>query len=107
MKNQNLSIHVTVEELETAARSLKALRQTMPFLVTLPPAERRKAALKPQQLALAESCLAAARENRSILPPSFDFEQFEHNVRITVSLHKCLQDLKQLASDVQDTLTAV
>ena len=107
MKNQNLPVTVTISDLEAVGRSLKALRQTMPFLVTLSPSERRGTPLGPQKLALAETCLIAARENRSILPPSFDFDQFEHNVRITAGLHKNLNELKQLASDVQDTLIAV
>ena len=104
MKSHAVSSHISRQDLAAVDTSLKALRRAMPFLVTLAPKERRRRELRIRKLALAEHALEGVRENRAFLPPYFDFEQFEHDVQVTRSLHTTLRDLKQLVFDLQATL---
>ena len=104
MKNQALTSRISHQDLVAVDTLLKALRRAMPFLVALAPKERRRRELRIRKLALAEHALEGVRENRAVLPPYFDFEQFEHDVRMTRGLYNALLDLKQLVFDLQATL---
>src|SRR4030095_7632979 len=106
MKTQNLDI--SLQDIDAVVEGLKELRQKMPFLVALTPLERRQSPhVRLTNVGAAEECLMAAREYPLILPGHFDLTRFEQNVKVTVALFKCLTAIKDLASDVQDTLTAV
>ena len=108
MKRQTLSGDISLKDIDAVVVGLKELRQKMPFLVALTALERRQNPhVRLNNLGAAEDCLMAAREHPSILPGHFDLAQFEQDVKVTVALYKCLTAIKDLGSDVQDTLAAV
>ena len=107
-QNQNRSANVSLQDIGAVIDGLKELRQKMPFLIALTALERRNSThVGLGNLAAAEDCLMAAREHPSILPGHFDLAQFEQNVKVSAGLFKCLTALKELSSDVQDTLLAI
>ena len=108
MKKQTSSVNLTGKDIEVVLEALKELRGQMPFLVALSPQQRRQTPrVGLPHLATAENCLMAAREYPTLLPANFDLEQFADSVRVMVGLHKCWTALKELTSDVGDTLGSV
>ena len=107
MKNQNLSA-ISPKEIENAVKALKRLRQAMPFLIALSPLERSHSSnVGPKSLNAAQVSLLAAREYPAILPAGFDLAHFERTVQVFGGLSQCQTALKELSTDVQDTLLAV
>jgi len=104
MKSHSVTSQISRQDIAAVAGALKALRRATPFLVMLPAKERRRRELRVRNLTLAEHALEGVRENRAVLPPYFDFEQFEHDVHVTRGLYDVVQELKQLVADLQTTL---
>src|SRR6185436_13789036 len=107
MKTQNSSA-TSSNEVDNTVKALKKLRQQMTFLVALSPLERsRTGHVGPKNIEAAQLSLSAAREYPNILPVGFDLAQFEQTVQTAAGLYQCQAALKDLASDVQDTLLTV
>jgi hypothetical protein len=85
-----------------------AIRQKLPFLVSLTPDER-KSTFKagPNSLSFVEHALTASKNNPDILPKNFDVDEFESDVNLFAVLTDLNTLVKQLASEIDDTRLAV
>jgi len=107
MKTQNSSA-TSSNEVDNTVKALKKLRQQMTFLIALSPLERSHSRhVGPKNIEAAQLSLSAVREYPNILPVGFDLARFEQTVQIAAGLYQCQAALKELASDVQDTLLTV
>lgn len=102
------TVNKTGHDFEALHGALKELRKQMPFLITVPPGERRK--LKyggAPRLDQAVASLAAARANPAVLPPAFDMGRFAEDVTQASQLQGLLNEMRSIVSDLQDTLHTV
>lgn len=108
MPYQNISAEVSDADLQAVKTALETVRQKLPFLVTLTPAERRHLfKMGDKSLAFVQNSLQAARNNPGILPASFDLPGFERDVKLAVVLNDVVGSLRQMTSQVDDTLLGV
>lgn len=111
MKNQNQSQtegSVAVKGIETAIASIKTARAGMMFLTALTPKERQSLRrVTAGQLALMDSAVQGAQENPALVPASIEVSKFASDVQAAHRLQTLLHDLRDLCSDVQDTLSVV
>lgn len=93
MPYKNISAQVTAANIQTIKDSVTAIRQKLPFLVSLTPDER-KSTFKagPNSLSFVEHALTASKNNPDILPKNFDVDEFESDV----NLFAVLTDLNTL-----------
>lgn len=69
MPYQNISAEASDADLQAVKTALETVRQKLPFLVTLTPAERRHLfKMGDKSLAFVQNSLQAARNNPGILP---------------------------------------
>jgi hypothetical protein len=110
MKTNNQNAVLTVEDLQAAADALRTLRNRIPFPPALTPAERqqlRAQRIGPRTLHLLQERVAAARQNRELLPPAFDLRKFTRDAAVVAALSDCLDTVKSLEVALRDTLLAV
>jgi hypothetical protein len=111
MKNMNQNPAETpVTQIRAATGKIGGLRKQMPFLLPLTDAEReqhKRTRVGLGSLRTLENRLALAREQRGLLPASFDLAAFEADASTTSALAECEKALDQLRAEVHDTLLAV
>jgi hypothetical protein len=99
---------VTEAEIQAATANLVELRRQMTFLRPMTSTER---ATNPKVIKNAvqvtQMRVAAAREHRDALPPSFDLRAFEKESALLTALDACLSAVNQLQSELRDTFLSV
>jgi hypothetical protein len=106
MKVNSKTASTTVEDINTTTRSLKALYETMTFVLPLSPTERQqhiKRHIGPKALRALGIRLTSAHQHKDLLPPAFDLRQFERDVATTAALEECLTLLGEIHQAVRDT----
>jgi hypothetical protein len=108
MPYHDISAEVSDADLQAVKTALDTVRQKLPFLVTLTPAERRRLyKMGDRSLAFVQNSLQAAQNNPGVLPASFDLPGFERDVRLAVVLSELLVAFRQMTSQLDDTLLGV
>ena len=80
----------------------------LPFLQTLTSQERvRLYKMGPQRLAWVQACLAAAKDNPNVLPPSFEVDEFAQDFELANTLATLRTVFQQLFQDTDDTTMGV
>jgi tetrahydromethanopterin S-methyltransferase subunit G len=108
MSYQNISAQIAPSDLEAIKDALNTIETKLPFLVHLSLEERRKMVkMGNKSLAFVSNSLAAAQSNPSILPASFDVDEFKLDYELATTLSDIHTRLQQLNEKVDDTLVAV
>ena len=103
-------ITATVSDADVAAikAAIATIQQKLPFLISLTPDERKSLPKSgPGSLSFVENAQAAADNNPTILPGSFDATGFGSHVDLFAVLTDVNTSIAQLASEVDDTRMAV
>jgi len=108
MPYQNIEAVLSDTDLAEIKTAIATIQSKMPFLVNLSIDERRRLyKMGDKRLAFVLNSLTAAKNNRGILPTSFDFDGYVKDCELTTSLTDVLTSLQQLTEQVDDTLMAV
>jgi hypothetical protein len=108
MPYQNIEAAIAPSDLTEIKNAIAKIQTKMPFLVNLSIDERRRLyKMGDKRLAFVQNSLTAARNNRGILPTSFDFDGYVKDCELATSLTDVLTSLLQLTEQVDDTLMAV
>lgn len=88
--------------------AITTIREKLPFLVSLTPAERRAMAkMGDKTRAFVEKSIEFATHHPDYLPRLFDLEEMRRDVELFSALYPVLMSLIQLQELVQDTYTLV
>jgi hypothetical protein len=101
---------LSVEDINAATAALIALRGTMSGVKPLADVERReyyRHRLGAQTLRVLDNRVAAARQHRHLLPPSFDLRTFERETALVGALQQCVAATEQFLTTLQDALLPV
>jgi hypothetical protein len=108
MPYQNIEAAIAPSDLNEIKNAIATIQAKMPFLVNLSIDERRRLyKMGDKRLAFVQNSLTAAKNNRGILPTSFDFDGYVKDCELATSLTDVLTSLLQLTEQVDDTLMAV
>jgi hypothetical protein len=108
MPYQNISASLPEADLQAVKDAFAAVLQKMPFLINMTPSER-KATFKtgPDRVSFVQNASAAARNNPTIFPPSFDAQEFQNDVELLAALTELATLAASVASQIDDTRLAV
>jgi hypothetical protein len=105
MPYHDISAKVSDADCRPSKPALDTMRQKLPFLDTLTPAERRRLyKMGDRSLAFVLNRLQAAKNNAGVLLASFDLPGFERDVRLAVALKELLGAFRQMTSRLDGTL---
>jgi hypothetical protein len=108
MSYQNISAELSAEDVQAIKGALATIKSRLPFLINLTKEERKKTfKIGPDSLSFVQNSLTAAKNNPTILPASFDVEEFESDVNLFAVLTEVNTTVEQLASQIDDTRVAV
>jgi hypothetical protein len=108
MPYQNISASLPEADLQAVKDAFAAVVQKMPFLVNLTPSERQSIVKTgPDRLSFVQNASAAARNNPTIFPPSFDAQGFQSDVELFAALTELATLAASVASQIDDTRLAV
>ena len=98
----------SVNDVQAVKDAIASIRQTLTFLVGIAPADvRHTFKLGDARWPLVQVALKAVQDNPSMLPPSFDADDFAATVALFDELGEMQTVVNQLISDLNDTHTAV
>jgi hypothetical protein len=104
MKPQIVTATLANEDIEAILAALKTVREKLPFLVGLSPADRRrlpKLGLRSQTFV--EKALDLAEHHPEVMPRCLDVAAARQDLALFTALHPILQTLNSLQELVQDT----
>ena len=109
MASQNLVSGVLTDEtLSTALAGIQSLTESMNFLISLSPDERRRITkLKGGHVDFVREIRDVCNQNPGFLPRQFDLEEFDRDVALANQLDQVETALSTLARQMEDTLMAV
>jgi protein-tyrosine-phosphatase len=108
MPYTHVSAQLTELDIQEIKELLTLLNNKLPFLIHLTPEERRALTkMGDKSYAFVSNSLIAAQANPTILPSSFDLDEFAQTYQLAESLSEIHISLKQLYEKVDDTLLAV
>ena len=109
MASQNLVSGVLTDEtLNTALAGIQSLTESMNFLISLSPDERRHLSkLKAGHVDFVRQIRDVCNQNPGFLPRQFDLEEFDRDVALANQLDQVETALSTLARQMEDTLMAV
>ncbi len=104
MPYRNISAQLSAADIQAIKDALATIEAKLPFLISLPPAERLTI-LKtgPGSLAFVQNSLQAAKNNPGVLPPVFRVDEFEKDVNLFSALTELGTVVMQLAAKIDDT----
>ena len=104
----NITAKLTPAQIRGVTDMLQKLQDKLPPLVPLTAEERQRAGrLGDRKLGFMMDCQEVVAANAAILPESFDSAEFKRQVELSLELQECVAVLKQITSDVEDTLCGV
>jgi len=105
MPYQNIEAVLSDADLAEIKTAIATIQSKMPFLVSLSIDERKRLyKMGDKRLAFVHNSLNAARNNRGILPTSFDFEGYAKDCELARNLNDVMMALNQVTEQVDDTL---
>ncbi len=107
MPYQNISAQLSAADIQAVKDAVAAVRQKLPFLVSLTNDERKSIYKAGNSLSFVQGSLQAAKNNPGILPASFDAAGFESDVNLFAVLTELNTVVAQVASEMDDTRMAV
>lgn len=108
MPYQNIDASLSAENVQEIEAALEAIKQKLPFLITLTIEERRRLfKMGKARFSFVQDSLAIARANPEILPASFDLSAFERDLALAKELANLRLRVNQLNEQLDDTLIAV
>jgi hypothetical protein len=108
MPYQNISAQISQADIQEIKAALNTIETKLPFLVHLTLDERRKIVkMGDKSLAFVSNSLSAAQSNPTVLPVSFDVNEFKTDYELIAALSEIHINLQQLNEKVDDTLMAV
>jgi hypothetical protein len=108
MPYQPISATVSAASVQAIKDAVATIEQKLPFLISLSEAERKKLfKTGPNRLSFVQNALTAAQDNPTILPASFDADEFELDVDLFTVMTEINTLIAQLASEIDDTRMAV
>ena len=88
--------------------AIAIMHQKMPFLINLPPEDRRALPkMGDKSRAFVDKTLLAAQANKTLLPANFDLAGFEQDYALWLALAPVAQQLRQFQELFDDTMTAL
>lgn len=108
MPYQNINATISPADLQAVKDSFAAILEKLPFLVNLTATER-KVLLKtgPDSLSFVQNASAAAQNNITIFPASFNTIDFQKDVDLLATLTELATLASSVASRIDDTRLAV
>jgi hypothetical protein len=108
MSYSNISATLTEKDMAVINDALTQIEQKLPFLINLSMNERKGLfKLGTKSLDFVEDAFAAAQNFPTILPATFDAEEFRKDSSLFKSMTSLTQRIDSLAEKVNDTLLAV
>jgi len=108
MPYQNLDAQLSEAEVQAVKAAFDTIREKLPLLVSLTPAERRSLfKAGPDSLSFVQNSLQAAQNNPGVLPGNFDQQGFGRDVALCAALTDVGTQAAQLAAQIEDTRLAV
>ena len=109
MASQNLVSGVLTDEtLNTALAGIQSLADSMDFLISLTPDERRRIVkLRAGHVDFVREMRDVCTQNQGFLPRQFDLEEFDRDAVLANQLDQVETSLSTLARQMEDTLMAV
>jgi hypothetical protein len=108
MPYQNIDATLSETSLKEIKEALSLIESKMSFLINLSIEEHsRLYKMGDKRLSFVQNSLTAAKNNRGILPASFDFDGYVRDCELATALTDVLTSLQQLTEKVEDTLMAV
>ncbi|MBI2924563.1 MAG: hypothetical protein HYY24_02530 [Verrucomicrobia bacterium] len=104
---QNISAQVSAADVQAVKDAVAAIRQKLPFLVSLTNDERKSIYKAGNSLSFVQDSLQAAKNNPAILPGSFGVSEFESDVNLFAALTELNTVVAQVASEIDDTRIAI
>jgi hypothetical protein len=104
MTIRTLDVTLSLSDVEEVLMALETIRQKLPFLTGLTPAERRQLAklgLKSQTFVV--KALDAATQYSNLMPRCLNIEEARRDLALFEALNPVLQSLSQLRELVEDT----
>ncbi len=108
MPYQNISATLTETDLQAIRTSIASITAKLPFLITLLPAERRKAIkLTAKGPDFLDKVMMALKDHPEIVPGTFNLPEFEKDVTLLLQLVEILGLVNVLSSALNDTIMAL
>ena len=108
MTYQNIDATLSDADVQAVKDRFTEILSQLPFLVNLTLLERRRIAKTgPDSLSFVQNALATARDNSSILPPTFDTPGFARDVDLFAALTDLQTVAESVLSQIDDTRLAV
>ena len=109
MASQNLVSGVLTDEtLNTALAGIQSLTESLDFLISLSPDERKRLAkLRAEHVNFVTEMRDVCAQNPGFLPRQFDLEEFDRDVALSSQLGQVETAMETLARQLEDTLIAV
>lgn len=102
----NVSFELTEAELQSVREAIATLKAILnPHLIALSPQDRQRILkMSDGTLPFLEKVMDYAKDDEQFLPPFVDFEELGKDWTVVKSLMPAYRDLKQLESNLNDTL---
>ena len=102
-----ISANLNDQTLQDILSKLRDIRSQLPFLIQLTPSERREGWWTGERSAeFVKRAFAIAKDNRSLVPPWLDFNEWERDMEIWSKLEQIEREIKSLTEAIEDTRMA-
>lgn len=106
--NNRISAEFSAEQIASVNNAIVALRDALPFLVSLVPDERRKLPkLGPKTLGFDERCQAHMASHPELVPSFIDQAEIAKDRALRERMTGVVRDLVNLATSAEDTLLLI